>query len=48
MTVPKELDSESRKLLEQLRTHREETSEVRLAAAEQENLFSRLRNRFRR
>ena len=48
VTVPKELDSESRKLLEQLRTHREETSEVRLAAAEQENLFSRLRNRFRR
>ena len=48
VTVPKDLDSESRKLLEQLRTHREETSEVRLAAAEQENLFSRLRNRFRR
>ncbi|MCK7675108.1 molecular chaperone DnaJ [Corynebacterium pygosceleis] len=48
VVVPRELDDRSRALLEKLRDHRDDLTEINREGDGQETLFSRLRNRFRR
>lgn len=48
VTVPKDLDDKSRELLEKLRRHRSEVAGVRTEDDEDESLFSKLRNHFRK